>query len=132
MNLAGGSRLLKGKVEFIQYTREATQTGASPATTPTLPAPATTPDHHDRPHRIRDSALSAGIGLLDEVTTHFFGLSSTGLSWTGLGWADRIRHSKSPHLLDKRYPVETATTPVAAGAAGRIISYLWDAEAKKQ
>jgi len=71
INLAGGTRLLKGKVEFIRFTREGEvdrrvfsykpNAASTSYNNPILMAGDIV--------RVRDSALSAGIGLLNEVAS---------------------------------------------------------------
>jgi len=76
VNLAGGTKLLKGKVEFIRFTREGEvdrrvfsynpNAASASYSNPILMAGDIV--------RVRDSALSAGIGLLNEVATPFVGV----------------------------------------------------------
>lgn len=76
INLAGGPRLLKGKVEFIRFTREGEVDRRVFSYNPNAPSAS-----YKNPIlmsgdivRVRDSALSAGIGLLNEVATPFVGV----------------------------------------------------------
>ena len=76
INLAGGSRLLKGKVEFIRFTREGEVDRRVFSYNPNAPSAS-----YKNPIlmsgdivRVRDSALSAGVGLLNEVATPFVGV----------------------------------------------------------
>jgi len=76
INLAGGTRLLKGKVEFIRFTREGEVDRRVFSYNPNAASTS-----YNNPIlmagdivRVRDSALSAGIGLLNEVATPFVGV----------------------------------------------------------
>ena len=76
INLAGGPRLLKGKVEFIRFTREGEVDRRVFSYNPNAPSAS-----YKNPIlmsgdivRVRDSALSAGVGLLNEVATPFVGV----------------------------------------------------------
>ena len=78
INLDGGTRLLKGKVEFIRFTREGEVDRRVFSYNPNAASTS-----YNNPIlmagdivRVRDSALSAGIGLLNEVATPFVGVSS--------------------------------------------------------
>ena len=85
LNLAGGTRLLKGNFAFIRFNRESEverrvfsydpNAASTSYNNPILMA--------EDIVRVRDSALSAGIGLLDEVATPFVGVY--GLCSTGMG-----------------------------------------------
>ena len=86
INLAGGARLLKGKVEFIRFTREGEVDRRVFSYNPNAASTS-----YNNPIlmagdivRVRDSALSAGIGLLNEVATPFVGVY--GLYSTVMGW----------------------------------------------
>ena len=76
INLAGGTQLLKGKVEFIRFTREGEVDRRVFSYSPNSPS-----DSYKNPIlisgdivRVRNSALSAGMGLLNEVATPFVGV----------------------------------------------------------
>ena len=78
ISLAGGTKLLKGKVEFIRFTREGEVDRRMFKYNPNAPS-----DSPTNPIlmagdviRVQDSALSAGIGVLNEVTGPFVGLYS--------------------------------------------------------
>jgi len=85
INLAGGTRLLKGKVEFIRFTREGKVDRRVFSYNPNA---ASTSYNNPIPMAgdivsMRDGALSAGIGLLNEVATPFVGVY--GLYSAGMG-----------------------------------------------
>ena len=76
INLAGGPRLLKGKVEFIRFTREGSLDRRIFSYNPNAASTS-----YQNPVlmagdiiRVRDSAFSAGISLLNEVASPFVGL----------------------------------------------------------
>jgi len=78
INLAGGTQLLKGKVEFIRFTREGEVDRRVFSYSPNSPS-----DSYKNPIlisgdivRLRNSALSAGLGLLQEVATPLAGVYS--------------------------------------------------------
>jgi polysaccharide export outer membrane protein len=78
LSLAGGTKLLKGKVEFVRFTREgevdrrlfsySPNSANATYTNPILMSGDII--------RVQDSALSAGIGVLSEVTTPLLGIYS--------------------------------------------------------
>jgi polysaccharide export outer membrane protein len=78
INLAGGLQLLKGKVEFVRFTREGEVDrrvfGYSPS------APSGSPTNPILMAgdiiRVQDSALSAAVGVLNELTGPFVGVYS--------------------------------------------------------
>jgi polysaccharide export outer membrane protein len=76
--LAGGTKLLKGKVEFIRFTREGEIDRRLFSYTPN--AASDTPSNPilmaGDVIRVRESVLSAGIGVLNELTGPFVGLYS--------------------------------------------------------
>ena len=76
INLAGGPRLLKGKVEFIRFTREGEVDRRVFSYNPNAPS-----NSYKNPIlmsgdivRVKDSALSAGVGLVNELATPFVGV----------------------------------------------------------
>jgi len=78
LNLAGGPVLLRGKVEFIRFTREGELDRRQFAYNPNAPS-----DAPSNPIlmagdiiRVQDSALSASIGVLNELTGPFVGVYS--------------------------------------------------------
>jgi len=78
ISLAGGTQLLKGKVEFIRFTREGEIDRRLFRYNPKAAS-----DTHDNPIlmagdmiRVQDSALSASIGVLNELTGPFVGVYS--------------------------------------------------------
>ena len=78
LSLAGGTKLIKGKVEFVRFTREGEVDRRLFSYSPNA-ANAT----YSNPIlmsgdivRVQDSALSAGIGVLSEVTTPLLGIYS--------------------------------------------------------
>ena len=78
ISLAGGTKLIKGKVEFIRFTREGEVDRRVFSYNPNAAS--------DTPRnpilmagdviRVQDSALSAGIGVLNELTGPFVGVFS--------------------------------------------------------
>lgn len=76
--LAGGTQLLKGKVEFIRFTREGEIDRRLFRYNPN--AASDTPDNPvlmaGDVIRVQDSALSASIGVLNELTGPFVGVYS--------------------------------------------------------
>jgi polysaccharide export outer membrane protein len=78
LSLAGGTKLLKGKVEFVRFTREgevdrrlfsySPNAANATYTNPILMSGDIV--------RVQDSALSAGIGVLSEVTAPLLGIYS--------------------------------------------------------
>jgi len=78
ISLAGGTQLLKGKVEFIRFTREGEIDRRIFKFNPN--AASDTPDNPvlmaGDVIRVQDSALSAGIGVLNELTGPFVGVYS--------------------------------------------------------
>jgi polysaccharide export outer membrane protein len=78
LSLAGGTKLLKGKVEFVRFTREgevdrrvfsySPNAANATYTNPILMSGDIV--------RVQDSALSAGIGVLGEVTAPLLGIYS--------------------------------------------------------
>jgi len=77
INLAGGTRLLKDKVEFIRFTREGEVDRRIFSYNPNAARTSYKNSILMAGDIVRDSALSAGIGLLNEVATPFVGVSST-------------------------------------------------------
>ena len=78
ISLAGGTKLLKGKVEFIRFTREGEVDRRVFSYNPNAAS-----DTRANPIlmagdviRVQDSALSAGIGVLNELTGPFVGVYS--------------------------------------------------------
>ena len=78
ISLAGGTQLLKGKVEFIRFTREGEIDRRLFRYNPN--AASDTPDNPvlmaGDVIRVQDSALSASIGVLNELTGPFVGVYS--------------------------------------------------------
>lgn len=78
ISLAGGTKLLKGKVEFIRFTREGEIDRRVFSYNPN--AASDTPGNPilmaGDVIRVQDSALSAGVGLLNELTGPFVGVYS--------------------------------------------------------
>ncbi|MEI8251958.1 MAG: polysaccharide biosynthesis/export family protein [Synechococcus sp. ELA057] len=78
ISLAGGTQLLKGKVEFIRFTREGEIDRRIFSYNPN--AASDTPDNPvlmaGDVIRVQDSALSAGISVLNELAGPFVGLYS--------------------------------------------------------
>ena len=78
ISLAGGTQLLKGKVEFIRFTREGEIDRRIFKFNPN--AASDTPDNPvlmaGDVIRVQDSALSAGIGVLNELTGPLVGVYS--------------------------------------------------------
>ena len=76
LNIAGGTLLLKGECEFVLLARE----GYVDRRVFTYDPNAASTSYNNRILmagdiiRVRDSALSAGIGLLNEVATPFVGV----------------------------------------------------------
>ena len=78
INLAGGPSLLRGKVEFIRFTREGELDRRQFSYNPNAPS-----DAPSNPIlmagdiiRLQDSALSAGIGVMNDLTGPFVGIYS--------------------------------------------------------
>jgi len=78
LNLAGGLKLLHGKVEFVRFTREGEIDRRVFSYSPSAPSNA-----YNNPImmagdivRVRDSALSAGVGALNEVAAPLVGIYS--------------------------------------------------------
>lgn len=78
LNLAGGPSLLRGKVEFIRFTREGELDRRQFSYNPNSPS-----DAPSNPIlmagdiiRVQDSALSAGIGVMNDLTGPFVGIYS--------------------------------------------------------
>jgi len=76
INLAGGVRLLKGKVELNRYTREGEVDRRIFSYNPNAPSAS-----YQNPIlmagdivRVQDSVLSAGVGLVNELATPFVGV----------------------------------------------------------
>jgi polysaccharide export outer membrane protein len=78
LSLAGGPALLRGKVEFIRFTREGELDRRQFAYNPNAPsdAPANPILMAGDIIRVQDSALSAGISVLNELTGPFVGVYS--------------------------------------------------------
>ncbi len=78
LNLAGGPSLLRGKVEFIRFTREGELDRRQFAYNPNAPsdAPSNPILMSGDIIRVQDSALSASIGVLNELTGPFVGIYS--------------------------------------------------------
>ncbi len=78
ISLAGGTKLLKGKVEFIRFTREGEIDRRIFSYNPN--AASDTPSNPilmaGDVIRVQDSALSAGVGVLNELTGPFVGIYS--------------------------------------------------------
>ena len=87
ISLAGGTKLLKGKIEFVRFNREGTidrrifayNPGAA-ADAPNNPALAA-----GDLIRVNDSILSGGINVLNELTGPFVGLYSVYSLFNGIG-----------------------------------------------
>jgi polysaccharide export outer membrane protein len=78
LNLAGGPSLLRGKVEFIRFTREGELDRRQFTYNPNAPS-----DAPSNPIlmagdiiRVQDSALSAGISVMNEIAGPFVGVYS--------------------------------------------------------
>jgi len=78
LNLAGGPSLLRGKVEFIRFTREGELDRRQFAYNPNAPsdAPSNPILMSGDIIRVQDSALSASIGVFNELTGPFVGIYS--------------------------------------------------------
>ena len=78
LSLAGGPSLLRGKVEFIRFTREGELDRRQFAYNPNAPsdAPANPILMAGDIIRVQDSGLSASIGLLNELTGPLVGVYS--------------------------------------------------------
>jgi len=78
LNLAGGLKLLRGKVEFVRFTREGEVDRRTFSYNPNAPSNA-----YNNPIlmtgdivRVQDSAVSAGLGALNEVAAPLLGIYS--------------------------------------------------------
>jgi len=78
LNLAGGLKLLRGKVEFVRFTREGEIDRRIFSYSPSAPSNA-----YNNPIlmagdivRVQDSAISAGVGTLNEVAAPLLGIYS--------------------------------------------------------